>query len=101
MLDRVKSFFGRMSRKAKYCAAMMSAAIGTAIMSVVASAEDGTPTNMQTVITDAGSQLKTEFGNLVSTVVPVLIGIAVTGLVIYGVIYLFRMAKKLFSKAAG
>lgn len=103
MFDRLKSFIGRMSRKAKCCTALMSAAVGTAIMSVAASAEGEATgsTDIGSIITSAGNTLKSEFTTLVSTLVPVLIGIAVVGLGLYACIYLFRMAKKFFSKAAG
>lgn len=100
MFDRVKSFAKRIGNKLKYGAAIVSAAVGTAIMSVVASAEEETST-MQSVITSTGATLKSEFTNLVSTLVPVITSIAVVGLTIYAIIYLFKMAKKLFAKAAG
>ena len=101
MFDRVKSFAKRMGNKLKYGAAIVSAAIGTAIMTVVASAEGEDASTMQSVITTTGATLKTEFTNLVSTLVPVITSIAVVGLTIYAIIYLFKMAKKLFAKAAG
>ena len=102
MFDRVKSFAKRMGNKLKYGAAIVSAAIGTAIMTVVASADDSTSTasTLETAVTNAGAQLQSEFSTLVTTISPVLIGIAVTGLGIYAVIFLFRMAKRLFSAAS-
>lgn len=54
-----------------------------------------------TVIQEAGSTLITQFTELATAVIPVIISIAVVGLGIYAVVYLFNMAKKFFSKAAG
>lgn len=72
----------------------------TSSSAIAASAEDGS-SSVTSVITNAGSQLTSEFTNLASTVAPILIGIGVVGLGIYAVVYLFKMAKKFFGKAAG
>ncbi len=104
MFEKFKAFAGRLSSKAKRVAALVSAGAITAIMTVCASAEDGATSassGMQSIINNAGATLKDEFTTLVSTLVPVLIGIAVVGLSLYACIYLFKMAKKFFSKAAG
>jgi len=37
----------------------------------------------------------------VATIVPVIIGILVSGLVIFGIIMLVKLAKKIFNKVAG
>ncbi len=104
MFEKLKLFAGKMSRKAKRAAALVSAGAVTAIMTVCASAEDGATASsngIDTIINSAGNTLKGEFTTLVSTLVPVLISIAVVGLGLYACIYLFRMAKKFFAKAAG
>lgn len=56
--------------------------------------------DLQTVVNTAGTTLKDQFIILVNTLVPVLIGIAVVGLGLYAVIYLFKMAKKFFAQAS-
>jgi len=42
-----------------------------------------------------------QFGTLVSTLIPVIIGILTAGLVIFGIMQLIKLAKKTFSKVAG
>ncbi len=98
-MSKFKSLSSRVKRK--ILPAALSAAVAVTSLSIVACAEETASSDMTTIISDAGEQLKTEFVNLVSTLVPAVIGIAVVGLGIYGVITLFTMAKKFFKKAAG
>ena len=57
--------------------------------------------NMETMMKSAGDQLTEQFSSLVGTIVPVIIGILGVGLVIFGIIKLVGLAKKVFGKVAG
>ena len=52
-------------------------------------------------VSDAGTSIQNQFGVLVTTLIPVMVGILVTGLAIYGIFTLIKVAKKIFSKVAG
>ena len=73
--------------------------VAAATMAIGAFAEEpaagGTAQDLSSIVNTAGTTLKDQFIILVNTLVPVLIGIAVVGLGLYAVIYLFKMAKKL------
>ena len=78
-----------------------SAVVSGGVLAVAVSAEEGTGTNsLESMINTAGSTLTAEFTVLVHTLVPVLIGIGVIGLGLYACIFLFKTAKKFFTKAA-
>lgn len=80
--------------------------LAAATMAIGAFAEEpaagtaGTAQDLSSIVNTAGSTLKDQFVILVNTLVPVLIGIAVVGLGLYAVIYLFKMAKKFFAQAS-
>lgn len=79
--------------------------LAAATMAIGAFAEEpaagtGTAQDLASIVNTAGSTLKDQFIILVNTLVPVLIGIAVVGLGLYAVIYLFKMAKKFFAQAS-
>lgn len=95
MLEKIR---GKISRK--LITASTACVLTVAASAVPAFAESET-SSVSTVISDAGTQLTSEFTNLASTVAPILISIGVVGLGIYAVVYLFKMAKKFFGKAAG
>lgn len=103
MLQKIKGFIGKCRKKA---VAVLTGAFATCgVLAVSAFAAEGeTPTstgnNISEIISSAGSSLSQEFSNLVTALVPVLIGIAMVGLGLYAVIYLFKMAKKFFAHAA-
>lgn len=74
-------------------------------LAVSASAESGgsgtaSGSGLEQIVNTAGATLKAEFTTLVSTLVPVAIGIGVVGLGLYACIYLFKIAKKYFAAAA-
>ncbi len=81
---------------------LMSVFTAVSVFAVGAFAADSTEggSNMANVINSVGTSLSQEFSNLVTAVVPVLISIAFVGLGLYAVIYLFKMAKQFFAKAA-
>lgn len=77
--------------------------VAAATMAIGAFAEEpaaGTSQDLSSIVNTAGTTLKDQFIILVNTLVPVLIGIAVVGLGLYAVIYLFKMAKKFFAQAS-
>lgn len=78
--------------------------VAAATMAIGAFAEEpaagNTAQDLSSIVNTAGSTLKDQFIILVNTLVPVLIGIAVVGLGLYAVIYLFKMAKKFFAQAS-
>lgn len=77
--------------------------VAAATMAIGAFAEGpaaGTAQDLSSIVNTAGTTLKDQFIILVNTLVPVLIGVAVVGLGLYAVIYLFKMAKKFFAQAS-
>lgn len=91
----------------KRCKAVLmgaAVAISGAMVSVCASAastEASGGIDMQKALSDAGDQMTSQFGSLVSTLIPVIIGILGGGLVIFGIMQLIKLAKKTFGKVAG
>lgn len=98
---KLKAFGRKIMNKGKLIAASSAVVLTTAGSAIVASAEDGSSNTVSTIISDAGATLITQFTNLATAVIPVIISIAVVGLGIYAVVYLFNMAKSFFKKAAG
>lgn len=50
---------------------------------------------------DAVSTVQTKFSDLITTLVPVIVSILGSGLVIFGIFALVKLAKKIFGKVAG
>ncbi len=103
MLEKIKGIVGKCRKKVVAVLSGTLAAISCLGVSAFA-AEGETPSTggsqMSEIIGTAGSSLSAEFSNLVTALIPVLIGIAMVGLGLYAVIYLFKMAKKFFANAA-
>ena len=98
--------FEKLKKIGKRCkAAVVAAAVAVsgAVVSVCASAAttEASGVDMAKVLGDAGTQMTAQFGTLVSTLVPVIIGILTAGLVIFGIMQLIKLAKKTFGKVAG
>jgi hypothetical protein len=74
----------------------MSAFILTA---VAAFADSSAGYTLEGVLTGAGITIVEQFGMLVTILVPICVGIAVTGLGIYAIKALFTLAKGMFSTA--
>lgn len=94
----------RLGRKAKIAASLMSVAAVTAITTVIASAEETTSssgTSLADTIKSAGATLESSLSALVSALAPVLVSVSISGFGVYAVVMLFKLGKKLFSKAAG
>ena len=90
----------------KRCKAVLmgaAVAISGAMVSVCASAAstEASGIDMQKALSDAGDQMTSQFGSLVSTLIPVIIGILGGGLVIFGIMQLIKLSKKTFGKVAG
>lgn len=86
-------------------AVLITAAVAVvgAVSSVCASAAttEASSFDMSMAISDAGTSIQNQFGVLVTTLIPVMVGILVTGLAIYGIFMLIKVAKKIFGKVAG
>lgn len=81
---------------------LMAVASMVSILAVGAFAADGTESgsNLSTIIDTAGTTLQQEFMSMVNSLVPVLIAIAMVGLGMFAIVFLFKTAKNLFAKAA-
>lgn len=97
MKNKIKSLFKR--AKAVIAAGIVAAT--AAFTTVCASAATTEASDMSSMLTDAGNQITTQFTDLVSTIIPVVIGIMGAGLVIFGIFALIKLAKKIFGKVAG
>lgn len=98
-LDKLR----KIGKKGKLAVCTAFAAMSTAALSVCASAAESgaeTAADMDTVLASAGTQLTSSFNSLVSTMIPVILGILGSGLVIFGLFALIRLAKKVFGKVA-
>lgn len=98
-------FVEKIKAIAKRCKAvicMAATAVCTAAVAVCASAETAEAgNNMEAMMKSAGDQLTDQFSSLVTTIIPVVLGILGSGLVIFGIIALIKLAKKVFGKVAG
>ncbi len=102
MFKKVKKAFS----KCKAFVVCALAVVSICAMAVVASAETSTPVvensvDTTSMFTEAGNQLTSQFSSMVSTIIPVVLGILGTGLVIFGIIKLVKLAKKIFGSVAG
>lgn len=93
-------------RKGKVVLIGVIAAVSSCAMAVVASASEvpdasASGTDMENMMAEAGAQLTSQFSSLVTTIIPVILGILGSGLVIFGIFALIRFAKKIFGKVAG
>ena len=94
-VDKVRN----LSTRAKVAISTAVATVGTSALAVCASADE--PTQMETALNNAGTQLTSSFSSLVNTMIPVILGILGSGLVIFGIFALIKLAKKIFGKVAG
>lgn len=94
----------KIGKRCKVVVATAAAAVVGVVSSVCASAATAEASNgvdMAKTLSDAGNQMTAQFGTLVATLIPVMVGILVTGLAIYGIFTLVKVAKKIFGKVAG
>lgn len=97
LLSKVKS-------KSKLLVGSLTGALAAAVMSVAAFADGGatgaaTPT-MSGVIKQAGDSFQGSIGELVTAVVPVILGAFGVALIIFGVMWLIKTVKKVFTKSS-
>lgn len=102
ILAELGNHLRKIGKKGKAFLCTSLAIATTAAMSLCASAAESTPTtaDMDTVLAEAGTQLTSSFNSLVTTMIPVILGILGSGLVIFGLFALIKLAKKVFGKVA-
>ncbi len=94
----------KIGKRCKVVVATAAAAVVGVVSSVCASAATAEASNgvdMAKTLSEAGTQMTNQFGTLVATLIPVIIGILTAGLVIFGIMQLIKLAKKTFGKVAG
>lgn len=98
-LSKVKSI----AKRSKVAVVAAVAAVSSALVSVCASAAttEASGNDMTTLLSSAGEQLQKSFGDLVMTMIPVIMGIFGSAVVVFGVIALFKFGKKIFGHVAG
>ena len=89
-------------KRGKALIAAAAIAVTSAMTAAVACAEEATEATQQTdLLKTAGDTLISTFDNLIATMIPVIMGILASGIVIFGIIALIKLAKKIFGKVAG
>lgn len=105
MLEKSKSFFVKIGKKGKAMLCTAIAAVSMLAMTAAASAAETPETaaapDTTSMMKEAGEQLTSQFSGMVSTIIPVILGILGSGLVIFGIFALIKLAKKIFGKVAG
>lgn len=105
MLEKAKAFFVKTGKKGKAMLCTAIAAVSMLAMTVAASAAETPETaaapDMATIMKDAGDQLGNSFNTLIQTMIPVILGIMGTAIVIYGILALIKLGKKIFGHVAG
>ena len=93
----------KIGKRCKVAVVAAVVAVSTAAMGVCSSAAttEANGVNMEQALSEAGNQMTSQFGSLVTTLIPVIIGILGAGLVIFGILQLIKLAKKTFGKVAG
>ena len=96
-----KKFLSKVKSKGKLYLGVLGASVAAAVMSVGAFAEGETsaPT-MSGVISQAGNSFQASIGELVTAVVPVILGAFGVALIIFGVMWLIKTVKKVFTKSS-
>lgn len=106
MFEKIKSFASKGRNKVKEMFVTAIVAVSACAMSVAAFAADSGETataapDTTSMMTEAGNQLTSQFSGMVTTIIPVILGILGTGLVIFGIIKLVKLAKRIFGSVAG
>ncbi len=97
MFSKIKNAFSKGKKK---LLTMVAASFMTVTALAISASAEGsgggteTGSGLEEIVNTAGATLKQEFTTLVSTLVPVAIGIGVVGLGLYACIYHFTIAKK-------
>lgn len=97
-----KKFFSKVKSKGKLYLGVLGASVAAAVMSVGAFAEGESTTapTMSGVISQAGDSFQSAIGELVTAVVPVILGAFGVALIIFGVMWLIKTVKKVFTKSS-
>lgn len=97
----IMNFLSKVKSKSKLVAGCVTGALAAAVLSVAAFAEDAAsaPT-MGGVISQAGESFQGSIGELVTAVVPVILGAFGVALIIFGVMWLIKTVKKVFTKSS-
>lgn len=96
MRNKLKSIF----KRGKAFIAAAAIAVTSAMTAVVACADEAA-TESTDLMKVAGDTLMSTFEGLISTMIPVVMGILSSGLVIFGIMALIKLGKKVFTKVAG
>ena len=98
----MKNKFKSILKRGKALIAAAAIAVTSAMTAAVACAEEATEVTEQTdLLKTAGDTLISTFEGLIATMIPVIMGILASGIVIFGIIALIKLAKKIFGKVAG
>ena len=104
ILAKLGNHLRKIGKKGKAFLCTSLAIATTAAMTVCASAaesgETGSSISMKTMIQDAGVTLTNSLNDLVQTMIPVIMGVLGSGLVIFGILALIKLIKKVFGKVA-
>lgn len=99
----IKNLLSKVKSKSKLLVGSLTGALAAAVMSVAAFAEGGatgTAPTMGGVISQAGESFQGSIGELVTAVVPVILGAFGVALIIFGVMWLIKTVKKVFTKSS-
>lgn len=99
-LEKVRNVGKRAQLAITTAIATISMAAITCVASAAETGETAAP-DMKTMLSDAGDTLMNSFNTLIQTMIPVVMGIIGSGLVIFGIIALVKLIKKVFGKVAG
>lgn len=94
----------KIGKKGKFAICSAMATVGVAAMSICASAAEADTSggiDTASVMQQAGESLTNSFAAIVKTMIPVMLGILGSAIVIYGVIALVKLGKRIFGKVAG
>lgn len=96
----IKNLLSKVKSKSKLLVGSLTGALAAAVMSVAAFAEGGATPTMGGVIKQAGDSFQDSIGELVTAVVPVILGAFGVALIIFGVMWLIKTVKKVFTKSS-
>lgn len=100
----IKNLLSKVKSKSKLLVGSLTGALAAAVMSVAAFAEGGATSTaaptMGGVISQAGESFQGSIGELVTAVVPVILGAFGVALIIFGVMWLIKTVKKVFTKSS-
>lgn len=103
-LAKLGNHLRKIGKKGKIAICTAIAAIGTAAMTVCASAaeiDQGSAPSLGDTVATVGDNIAEQFNAFVNSLIPVMIAILMSGLGIYAVFSLIKFAKKIFNHVAG